>query len=131
MVSVAILRDSYGRIVGGEASMVQARSIDVVEALAIRLDVGTAVKAGLTHILVEFDNLNLVNRIVSNDQSFWKTAAVEKDILALSLKFSSCSFSFIPRGCNQAADWVAKTFRSSTCSRDWPINVPHGLKRLM
>ncbi|KAL4369220.1 hypothetical protein GQ457_05G009730 [Hibiscus cannabinus] len=125
----AILRDSDGRIVGGEASKIQARSIDVAEALAIRLGVETAAKAGLTHILVESDNLNLVNHIV--DHSFWETMTIEKDILALSLKFSSCYFSFISRKCNQAAHWVAKNFRSSACPRDWPTNVPHGLRRLL
>ncbi|KAL4361589.1 hypothetical protein GQ457_04G005650 [Hibiscus cannabinus] len=62
----------------------------------LRMGLKTAVKAGLSHIMVESDNLNLINRIVS-----------------------------------KAADWVAKNFRSSACPRDWPTNVPPGLKNML
>ncbi|KAK8629910.1 hypothetical protein V6N13_078727 [Hibiscus sabdariffa] len=116
--TAAILRDSDGRIVGGEARLIHTKSVDVAEAMAIRLGVETAAKAGFTQIMVESDNLNLINRIVSKDHSFWKTAAVEKDIVALSCKFTSCSFSFISRKCNMTADWVAKNFRVSACPSD-------------
>ncbi|KAL4340909.1 hypothetical protein GQ457_08G026210 [Hibiscus cannabinus] len=37
VATAAILRDSDGHIIGGRASMVHARSLDVAEALAIRL----------------------------------------------------------------------------------------------
>ncbi|KAL4354556.1 hypothetical protein GQ457_06G004390 [Hibiscus cannabinus] len=129
--AAAILRDSEGRIIGGHASLVNARSVEVAEALSIRMGLETAVKAGLHHIIVESDNFNLINRIVSKVQSFWETVALEEDILDLSSSFSSCSFVYIPRCCNQVADWVAKNFRSSACPRDWPTSVPPGLRNLL
>ncbi|KAL4335619.1 hypothetical protein GQ457_07G022740 [Hibiscus cannabinus] len=108
-----------------------ARSAAVAESLAIRFGLEIAIKIGLDHIQIESDNLNIINRIVSKNFSSWETAAIEENIVALSCRFSSCSFSFILRCCNQTADWVARNFRTITCPEDWPVNVPPGLRTLL
>ncbi|KAL4355323.1 hypothetical protein GQ457_06G003800 [Hibiscus cannabinus] len=67
------------------------------------------------------------SRLNSGVLSAWESAAVEEDILSMTSLFSSFSFSFIPRVCNRAADWVAKNVLNVSCPMDWVNNVPPGL----
>ncbi|KAL4355327.1 hypothetical protein GQ457_06G016200 [Hibiscus cannabinus] len=135
-VAAAALQLSFGIPMfvlwgGGEASLVQARSAVVAKALTIRLDLETTFKIELSRIVIESDNLNFVNCIVSKNHTLWETTAVEEDIIALSYYFSYCSFSFVLRRCSQAANWMTRNIRSLSCPCNWPINIPHGLRPLL
>ncbi|OMO96879.1 hypothetical protein COLO4_15019 [Corchorus olitorius] len=103
-------RDHNGELVDGASYFNQANSVDLAEALVVRLATRLACRRGWRNVIFESDNKDLVGRLSSTSKKDrWDTRTIELDIESLTCFFDCFSFSFIHRSANRAADWVAKT----------------------
>ncbi|KAL4367152.1 hypothetical protein GQ457_05G012660 [Hibiscus cannabinus] len=127
----AIFRNSNGEVVGGSTMLVSSFSVVTAEALACRLGVVAAFRQGWKKIILESDNEGVISRLLKHEFSCWESASVEADILSFSFLFDVCSFSFVRRSSNGAADWLAKNTRNHSCPRDWVLSIPPELASLL
>ncbi|OMO95972.1 reverse transcriptase [Corchorus olitorius] len=120
-----VCRDHNGELVDGASFFTQANSVDVAEALAVRLATRLACRRGWRNVIFESDNKDLVGRLCSTSKKDrWDTRTIELDIASLTCFFDSFSFSFVHRSANRAADWVAKNTRKRCCPVDWMYSPP-------
>ncbi|OMP07814.1 hypothetical protein COLO4_07023 [Corchorus olitorius] len=123
-----VCRDHNGELVDGASFFTQANSVDVAEALAVRLATRLACRRGWRNVIFESDNKDLVGRLCSTSKKDrWYTRTIELDIASLTCFFDSFSFSFVHRSANRAADWVAKNTRKRCCPVDWMYSPPADL----
>ncbi|KAL4353094.1 hypothetical protein GQ457_06G005720 [Hibiscus cannabinus] len=127
----AIFRDSNGEVVGGSTMLVSSFSVVTAEALACRLGFVAAFRQGWKKITLESNNEGVISRLLKHEFSCWEYAFVEDDILSFSYLFDVCSFSFVRRSSNGAADWLTKNTRNRSCPRDWVLSIPPELASLL
>ncbi|KAL4332119.1 hypothetical protein GQ457_07G022500 [Hibiscus cannabinus] len=129
--AAAILRDNKGHLIGGISKCFRASSAGMAEAIALRLGMTQALKEGFSSIVMESDNAGLISRLQSLSFSSRDSAPIENDIIEMSSNFYSCSFSFVKRCCNRAADWVARATQAHACPVNWVSVVPSELLSLL
>ncbi|XP_026410810.1 uncharacterized protein LOC113306039 [Papaver somniferum] len=101
------------------ASLVfQVKSAEEAEARAIWEVMKKALELNFTHVIIESDAKNLINKFSTGCFDGDTSTDVFKDIQFFSLKFVDCIFSFQPRLCNSVAhelsQWAKKTMSLCT-----------------
>lgn len=124
-----ILRDNKGQILDGRATRIQATSSLLGEALAVRLAFSLLPANHLQHVSVESDNQRVIKLCSTENVPPWECASIFADIRAFA-QSANCSFSWIPRTCNRAADWLATHFLKGTIPSDWVSNPPPPLSSI-
>ncbi|XP_043714624.1 uncharacterized protein LOC122662983 [Telopea speciosissima] len=95
------------------------------EALAIREALMQARELGITNLLVESDNKEIISFIEDpNRVPPLDVAVVVEDVRELCSTFVSVSFLFVPRAMNVIADALVRKALSIMCMTDWPITTP-------
>ncbi|OMP03957.1 hypothetical protein COLO4_10073 [Corchorus olitorius] len=105
----AVCRDHNGNIVDGCSCIVFANSVDVAEALAVKMACNIAWHRDWNNIIVESNNKALVERLINpNQNSRWDAQAVEASIRSIICNLSQVSCAYVHRSANVVADWVEK-----------------------
>ncbi|OMO54212.1 Endonuclease/exonuclease/phosphatase [Corchorus olitorius] len=99
----AVCRDHNGAIVDGISCVAFADSVDVAEALAVRMACKLALHRGWHKVIVESDNQALIHRLNNQAQkSRWDSTAVEVDIKKIASAMRLVSFVYVNRICHQS-----------------------------
>ncbi|MBA0629995.1 hypothetical protein Godav_002131 [Gossypium davidsonii] len=115
--SPTIARDSNGKILDEINALVRAKSVQVAEALALRLGSVLAKRWQWESIIFESDNKELIRSVKNKSFNCSGSLAIEQDIVFLLNSVSAC-LSFIPWTANKAVDWIAECTRKGICPLD-------------
>ncbi|XP_043718124.1 uncharacterized protein LOC122666080 [Telopea speciosissima] len=120
-----IFRDHNGRPLKALSISQVVSSAIPGEALAIREALMQARELGITNLLVESDNKEIISFIEDpNRVPPLDVAVVVEDVRELCSTFVSVSFLFVPRAMNVIADAVARKALFIMCMTDWSISTP-------
>ncbi|KAK8607712.1 hypothetical protein V6N13_046320 [Hibiscus sabdariffa] len=73
----AIVRDSFGRVLGRGSSSFLAHSASSVEANTVWLGTILASKEGFVNAIVKLDNLGVIKRLNDRNLGVWKSTTIE------------------------------------------------------
>ncbi|MBA0600773.1 hypothetical protein Gorai_003972 [Gossypium raimondii] len=86
----AIARDSNGKILDEINALVRTKSVQVPEALALRLGSVLAKRWQWESIIFESDNKELIRSVKNKSFNCWGSLAIEQDIVSLLNSVSAC-----------------------------------------
>lgn len=121
-----VLRDYKGKIVDGRTSIVFISSVSQGEALAIRLAGSLLVDNQISDAIIESDNKEVIHLCSTENVPPWEYATAIVDVREL-VYSSRFSFVWVPRCCNEAANWVASHCLKGSLPPDWVLNAPSSL----
>ncbi|GLT26822.1 hypothetical protein SLA2020_018640 [Shorea laevis] len=125
-------RDPNGQIVMGRTWLCLALSPLMAEATALLKAIQTADDLGLEHVIFESDNEALITYAQqANKPSPWEITSIMHIIRSTCNLKSSYLFSFVPRGGNRVADWVARSTLNGQCPYYWAHCPPNILLQLL
>lgn len=124
-----ILRNDTGQILDGRIAKVYTTSSLQGEALAVRLAGSLALANHLQQVSIESDNQAVIKLCATENVPPWECASIIHDIKSFALSVK-CSFSWIPRQCNRAANWLATHFLKGDIPSDWVTNPPPTLSSI-
>ncbi|KAF7809060.1 uncharacterized protein G2W53_035803 [Senna tora] len=127
-----LVRDYTGSCLG--AFMSHTRVPDdavLLEAMALKKGLELALKIGCTRILVKGDSSLVIDMLKTPCAQASALNAVCRDILMFSEKFQYVSFSWIPRICNNVADFITRKARIDQRDIVWIDSVPFFLSEVL
>ncbi|KAF7822290.1 reverse transcriptase [Senna tora] len=123
-----LVRDSKGNMICGRNMRVNAFSVNVAEALALREALKTGLSLQLCNFSVESDCKCLVEAVNNKDVSWdWSCSELVKEILLLCGQLKWPPVNHIGRNANKAADWIAKIAVRRLCPLSWESFPPPSL----
>ncbi|KAF7810509.1 reverse transcriptase [Senna tora] len=127
-----IVRNSQGKVVEGRSLRINACSVNVAEALALREALKTGLELQLESFSVESDCLGLVEAVNRKELMWdWKCTEVLKEILLLCGQGNWPSIMQIKRNANKTADWVARNGIRRMCPFNWESSPPSSLALIL
>ncbi|RXH95452.1 hypothetical protein DVH24_007952 [Malus domestica] len=119
-----VIRDSSRRCLEVKRMKVLASSAAMAESLVVLEGCLLAKGLNFPRVVIESDS-NWLLRL------FFELRLGTLPNLRLYLAFQACSWSFIPRSANCAADFVAKNFTSEMCNFVWAYRPTSSLVRIL
>lgn len=113
-----VARDSKGTVITGCYKVVPASSPLQAEALALREAVSFAVKLGISSVIFESDNLELI-QACRQDIQRGKIKNIVEDMLLLKGSFHRSGFTWTPREGNEVAHLVASLASKKALFPNW------------
>ncbi|XP_028111659.1 uncharacterized protein LOC114309966 [Camellia sinensis] len=126
----AIIRDSNGHFINGNARTLGASSAILTEALAVRMACLMIQAHKLSNVEIESDSQLVIQLCVSETVPPWEISVVILDIRALALQFH-LSFTWTRHSNNKVAHWVAKTQASNSLPDIWNVYLPSSFVTLL
>ena len=126
----AVIRDSSRALLAGCVRKIPCAESIMAEALAVREGVFLASNCGCDCIIIEFDNLAVVEACRSQEYAGILSIVIE-DICQEKSKLQHCGFVWTPREANSVAYQVAQLGLAGNLPKDWAINYPIPLRRLL
>ncbi|OMO88693.1 hypothetical protein CCACVL1_08251 [Corchorus capsularis] len=91
-----VCRNHNGELVDGASLFTHASTMDIVEAMALRLAIRLARDRGWSNVIIETDNKDLARRLnCSGHCHRWDTQAMELDIINFTSHFENVVFFFV------------------------------------
>lgn len=100
-------REKKGEVVFGITKFFAASSPLIAEALSMREAAAVAFNFGISKVILESDNLDLV-RACRRECKIGSIESVVQDIIQIKSQFQCCGFTWVARGGNQVAHQIAK-----------------------
>lgn len=122
-----VVRNENGELVAGLTKVFPATSSLIAEALGFRESLAFAHSLGMTNIIVENDNLELI-QACREDINRGEIRSITNDVVALKRNFQKAGFTWTPREGNGAAHLVAKMASRKQLPSNWVWNVPTNLR---
>ena len=105
-----------------------ASSVGMAEALAILEGCLLAKCLQVQEVVIESDAQGVIRSLNSPSLSCdWDLLPILSRILDVGRSFHSCSWSWIPRSANMAADFVARSISTEMCGFGWVVQPPSSL----
>ncbi|CAN6566565.1 unnamed protein product [Malus baccata var. baccata] len=105
-----------------------ASSVRMAEALAILEGCLLAKCLQVQEVVIESDAQGVIRSLNSPSLSCdWDLLPILSHILDVGRSFHSCSWSWIPRSANMAADFVTRSISPEMCSFGWVVQPPSSL----
>ncbi|KAF7839904.1 putative DNA-directed DNA polymerase [Senna tora] len=98
--------------------------VTLLEATSLKKGLELAWRIGCTHVLVESDASLVIDMLKTPCVHASALSAVCRDILNFSGKFQHVSFNWIPRICNNVADFITRKARIDQRDIVWIDSVP-------
>ncbi|XP_028084016.1 uncharacterized protein LOC114285186 [Camellia sinensis] len=122
----AVMRDSKGHLIDGNARTVSASSAFQDEAFAVRMACLMVRAHNLSFVEIESDNQMVIKLCVSEQVPPWELSAIILDIRYFASAYQ-LSFSWTHRSNNRVVNWVAKTQASQDLPVSWAVLPPVSL----
>ncbi|KAI5342262.1 hypothetical protein L3X38_010137 [Prunus dulcis] len=123
-----VVRNSASNFIGGCCVTRLASSAIEAEAHAALKGVKLAAEMGLPNVVFESDSKELVQSIKGNIlKGRWMIYPILSTIRRQCSSFISCSWHWVPRGANRAADAAAQRARRRMCDKVWASRPPSSL----
>lgn len=123
-------RNDKGELVGGITKMFPTRSPLMAEALGLQEAMQFAVNLGVSKVVFESDNLQLI-KACRKEVKVGEISGVIQDILKIKMEFFQCGFTWVPRQGNEAAHTLAMMARQKILSTNWSWNLPPVLNAVL
>lgn len=125
-----IARDCQGRIMFGITKRFPATSPLLAEALALCEAVAVASSFGVSRVLFENVNLNLINTCRGEDK-WGEIQAVVHDISSMKAQFQKVGFTWVARKGNEVANHLAHLAMANRLPLHWRWCTPKSLQVLL
>ncbi|RYR17605.1 hypothetical protein Ahy_B03g062308 [Arachis hypogaea] len=125
-----VYRDNRGRILLGFTGLIQANSVTVAEALAIRQALIIANNLFMGKVLIESDNLKIIQAIKSKSP-IGEAWAINQDIQLLLEQLPGRGITWTPREGNLLAHKVAREAELGNLHSNWSMQPPLEILRIM
>ncbi|RYQ94508.1 hypothetical protein Ahy_B08g089422 [Arachis hypogaea] len=125
-----VYRDNRGKILLGFTGLIQANSVTVAEALAIRQALIIANNLFMEKVLIESDNLKIIQAIKSKSP-IGEALAIIQDIQLLLEQLPGRGITWTPREGNLLAHKVAKEAELGNLHSNWSMQPPLEILRIM
>ncbi|ONH90255.1 hypothetical protein PRUPE_8G042700 [Prunus persica] len=123
-----VVRDHNGQFLEGKSLLAQADSTLLAECLACLERCRFASNRGDQLVSFEFDCLEAVKSINGDiSRGKWEIYPILSNIRDFLLAFRSCSWTWIRRIANEAADHLAQLAKSRMCNEVWAYRPPSSL----
>ncbi|XP_028099060.1 uncharacterized protein LOC114298654 [Camellia sinensis] len=126
----AVVRDSNGQLIDGNAKTVSASSASQAEACAVRMACLMVKAHNLSFVEIESDNQMVIKLCVSEQVPPWELSAIILDIRHFASVYH-LSFSWTHRSNNRVAHWVATSQASQVLPVSWAGFPPDSLLSLL
>lgn len=127
----AVFRDELGRVSRAAVHRYRARwSVALAEAMAAKVGLQEALKAGHTRVELECDAYNLVKAITQQHYGRSPLDLVIEDIVSLSSNFTHFSISHVKRGGNTVAHLLARVNPMNGVEQIFVDDVQQGILAL-
>ncbi|RYR36406.1 hypothetical protein Ahy_A09g041364 [Arachis hypogaea] len=125
-----VYRDNRGKILLGFTGLIQANSVTVAEALAIRQALIIANNLFMEKVLIESDNLKIIQAIKSKSP-IGEALAIIQDIQLLLEQLLGRGITWTPREGNLLAHKVAREAELGNLHSNWSMQPPLEILRIM
>lgn len=125
-----IARDRRGMILYGITKCFAASSPLIAEALALREAVAVTCNFGVTNVIFECDNLDLI-QACRGEHKVGEINYLVQDVLQIKEQFQSCGFTWVARGGNKVAHQIALLNMQGNLPLHWRWNHPDSLQLLL
>ncbi|XP_028965028.1 uncharacterized protein [Malus domestica] len=123
-----VVRDSYSGCNVVRSVRVHAFTIEMVEALAVLEGCLLANNLQLLEVVIESDAQVIMRSLNSLSLSCdWDLFPNLIPVLEIGRSFQSCSWSWVLRATNRAADFVARNISPEMCGFSWVVRPPSSL----
>ncbi|KAI7988222.1 putative ribonuclease H protein [Camellia lanceoleosa] len=119
----AVIRDSNGHLIDGNARTVSASSASQAEAYAVRMACLMVRGHKMSFVEIESDNQLVIKLCVSEQVPPWELSAIIMDIRSFASAYQ-LSFSWTNRSNNRVANWMAQTQASQSLPVSWAVLPP-------
>ncbi|KAL6269322.1 hypothetical protein ACE6H2_026233 [Prunus campanulata] len=124
----AVIRDEHGNFIRGAGKVSLASSPIEAEAHAALHGLVVASELGIVHLECESDSKELIQSVKGNIQKGrWTIYPILVALKEKCRRFGSCSWKWIPRKANKAADAAAIEAKRKMCDEVWISRPPSSL----